>query len=128
MTFLKNKVAIITGSANGLGKALAKEFFKQGCHLALIDIDVKGLESLKAELKNTIQKISIHVADISQEQQVIAARQEIIDTHQKVDIVINNAGISISQPFQQVDLEEYKHLIDVNFWGTVYCSKYFLMT
>ncbi len=126
MTFLKNKVAIITGSANGLGKALAKEFFKQGCHLALIDIDVKGLESLKAELKNTIQKISIHVADISQEQQVIAARQEIIDTHQKVDIVINNAGISISQPFQQVDLEEYKHLIDVNFWGTVYCSKYFL--
>ncbi|MFT3912324.1 MAG: SDR family NAD(P)-dependent oxidoreductase [Ferruginibacter sp.] len=126
MSSLKNKVVIITGSASGLGKALALEFFKEGCHLALIDIDLKGLELLKAELKSTTQKISIHIADISKEQQVIAARQKIIDAHQKADILVNNAGISISQTFQQADLNDYKHLIDVNFWGTIYCSKHFL--
>ena len=126
MTSLKNKVVVITGSANGLGKALAKEFFRQGCHLGLVDVDFAGLEKLKKELDNNIQRISIHLADISQEQEIISIRQQIIDQHQRIDIFVNNAGISISQPFEQVDLVDYKHLIEINFWGTVYCSKHFL--
>jgi short-subunit dehydrogenase len=126
MTNLNNKIAVITGSANGLGRALAIELYKKGCHLALLDIDFTGLEKLKNNLQNGSQKITIHQTDISKEQEVIAAGKQIIDEHGHIDILINNAAISISQLFEQVDLTDYKRLIDVNFWGTVYCSKYFL--
>jgi short-subunit dehydrogenase len=126
MINLSKKVAAITGSANGLGKALAIELYKQGCHLALIDIDFAGLEKLKANFERGNQKITIHETDISKEQEVITARKQIIEQHRHIDILINNAAISISQLFEQVDLTDYKKLIDVNFWGTVYCSKHFL--
>ena len=126
MSDLKSKVAAITGSANGLGKALATELYRQGYHLAIIDIDYSGLEKLKTELENENQKITIHNADISNEQDVISIRQQIINQHKRIDILINNAGISISQTFDQVDLTDAKQLFDINFWGTVYCSKHFL--
>jgi len=126
MTYLKNKVAVITGSANGLGKALATELYKQGFHLSLIDIDLQGLYKLKNELEINKQKITIHQADISNEQNIIATRLDILSSHQRIDVLINNASISISQPFAQVDLSDYKHLFDINFWGTIYCTKHFL--
>jgi short-subunit dehydrogenase len=126
MIHLQGKVVVITGSANGLGKALAKEFYKRGCHLALIDIDIFGLQSLIAEFKSEKQTISIHHTDISKEEEIIKMRSSIIATHNKIDILINNAGISISQPFEQVKISDFKTLFDTNFWGTVYCTKHFL--
>ena len=121
-----NKVAVITGSANGLGKALASELFNQGYHLALLDIDTKGLENLGSALHNPNQKVSIHTVDISREQQIILARKEILLQHERVDMLINNAGVSISQPFEQIQLTDFKWLFDINFWGTVYCTRHFL--
>lgn len=126
MRDLKDKVVVITGSANGLGKALATEFYKQGSHLALIDIDIEGLLKLKSELKTETQNITIHQTDISKEQEIIISKQIIIDQHKRINILINNAAISISQTFDDINLAEYKRLIEINFWGTVYCSKQFL--
>ena len=122
----QNKVAVVTGSANGLGKALATAFSRQGYHLTLIDINLAGLEKLQSDLQNVNQKITIHQTDISNELEIISTRQQIIDQHQRIDILVNNAGISITQAFDQVDLADYKRLIDINFWGTIYCSKHFL--
>src|SRR5882757_5972442 len=119
MNNLADKVAVITGAANGLGKALAAELSKQGCHLALLDIDGKGLEELKETMYNHHQKISIHTVDISREQQIIVARAEILQEHKRVDILVNNAGVSISQPFDQLSLADFQWLFDTNFWGTV---------
>ena len=126
MTVLKHKVVVITGAASGLGKALATEFFKQGCHLALIDIDLTRLDSTKNELQTPGQTIAIHGADVSIEQNIISARKDILEAHQHIDILINNAGISISQLFEQVDLADYRQLFEINYWGTIYCSKHFL--
>ena len=126
MISLKNKVVIITGSANGLGKALAKEFYLQGCHLALLDIDIAGLQEIKSGVENKIQRITIHKTDISKELEIETTLKEIINQHKHIDILVNNAGISISQPFDQVDLVNYKQLFEINFWGTIYCSRYFL--
>ncbi|MEJ7739589.1 MAG: SDR family NAD(P)-dependent oxidoreductase [Chitinophagaceae bacterium] len=126
MTDLTNKVAVVTGSANGLGKALATELFRQGCNLALLDINIDGLAKLKAALQSDYQKITIYNVDISQEQQIIYARTEILEQHQRIDILINNAGVSMSQTFDQLELADYKWLFDINFWGTVYCTKHFL--
>src|SRR2546423_1047594 len=126
MTNIKNKVALVTGAANGLGKALATELYKQGCHLALLDIDLPGLEKLKTELQQDGQKITILKTDVANEQEIIAAQKQVIEQHKQVDILINNASISISQFFEQLDLADYRQLFAINFWGTVYCTKYFL--
>ncbi len=126
MTEFKERVVVVTGAANGRGKALATEFFNQGCHLALIDIDFAGLQNLLAILNRKGQLITIHHADISNEESVIKTRLEILDTHKQIDILVNNAGISISQYFEHIDLVDYKMIFDTNFWGTVYCTRHFL--
>lgn len=125
-TDLKNKVVIITGSAGGLGKALAAEFYKQGCHLALLDTDTAGLEKTKLEIDRGTQKITLHICDVSDEQNIISVREDILLNHTTIDILVNNAGISISQSFEKMDLEDYKNIMNVNFWGTVYCTHCFL--
>ena len=126
MMDLTNKVAIVTGAAGGLGKALATELFLNGCHLALLDTNMAGLEKLKTELQGDQRVISLHNVDISSEEQIIAARQEILQQHRRIDLLINNAGISVSQPFEQMELTDYKSLFNTNFWGTVYCTRHFL--
>jgi short-subunit dehydrogenase len=126
MKDLRDKTVVITGAANGLGKALAKAFYRHGSQLALIDIDMNGLESLKKELEKEDQLITIYQADISSEEQVSAVKRLIVEQHKGVDILVNNAGISISQLFNEVAISDFRKLIDVNFWGTVLCSRYFM--
>lgn len=123
---LVNKVAIVTGAANGLGKAIAIELFTQGCHLALVDIDLNGLEKLKSELQQSTQVITIYKADVSLEQSVVDCRRSILRDHQHIDILVNNAGVSISRQFEELSMEDYNWLFAINFWGTVFFSKHIL--
>jgi short-subunit dehydrogenase len=123
---LIGKTVVITGAANGLGKALALCLLKQGCNLGLIDIDNVNLNTLYKSIAGNQQKISLHLVDISVEANVQKVCAEVLTIHTTVDILINNAAISISQSFEQVDIKDYHRLMDVNFWGTVYCTRYFL--
>lgn len=123
---MPNKSAIITGAANGLGRALSIALYNSGYGLALIDIDEEGLTRLKDEIQRDGQTISVHTLDISDESKVIKCRQAILAIHTRIDVLINNAGISISQPFGEVEMEDFQRLFQVNFWGTVYCTKHFL--
>lgn len=125
-SFFTQKVAVITGAAAGLGRALAIELYSRGCHLALIDIDLPNLETLKAELLNPAQTVTIHQADVSHEADIISAVSEISLHHGHVDILINNAAISISQNFTHINMADFMHLMDVNFWGTVCCTRHIL--
>ena len=126
MLNLNNKVAVITGGANGLGKALAKELFSQGSNLALIDIDETALQKLKSELRSKSQKITTHFCDISSENFIIKVRDEILIEHGRIDILINNAAGSRSMIFDEIALLDFLNIINVNFLGTVYCTKHFL--
>lgn len=117
---------VITGAANGLGKALAIEYYREGFALALIDINLDGLIELKKLLKPAGKMISIHKADVSVEEEVVNVKKTIAEQHTNIDILINNAAISMSQPFDQLTLADFRRLLDVNFWGMVYCTRYFL--
>lgn len=121
----RNKVAVITGAADGLGRALAIELYKQGCDLALLDVNLAGLAQIKKDL-GVAAKITIHKADVSDEDELVAARNEILVMHGQVDIFINNAGISASQPFAQMDTNTFRQVIETNFMGAVLCAKHFL--
>lgn len=126
MSDYKDQTIVITGAAHGLGRALSLEFYKSGAHLALCDIDYPGLEKLKTEMNHPDQIISIHCVDVSNELQVIQAKNNILEKHGKIHILINNAGVSISQPFDQVSVEDFRWLFEINFWGTIYFTKHFL--
>jgi short-subunit dehydrogenase len=119
-----NKVVVITGASSGIGRALAKEFAYQGAKLSLGARRTELLEELQSELSGT--EILIQKADVSIENDCRALIEETIKRFGQIDVLINNAGISMRALFEDVDLKVIRQLMDVNFYGTVYCSKYAL--
>ncbi len=121
---MENKVVIITGASSGIGKALAFEFASKGAKLVLGARRVELLEELKAQLPNT--EVVLHATDVSQEQDCKALIEAAVSNFGRIDVLVNNAGISMRAIFEDVELDVLRRLMDVNFWGTVYCSKYAL--
>jgi short-subunit dehydrogenase len=121
---MKDKVVIITGASSGIGKALAYEFSSRGCRLALGARRIELLEKLKADLSRT--EILIRQTDVSKEEDCRKLIDAAVDQFGRIDILINNAGISMRATFEDVELDVIRKLMDVNFWGTVYCTKYAL--
>jgi short-subunit dehydrogenase len=121
---VKNKVVIITGASSGIGRALAKEFAAKGAKLSLGARRTELLEELKQELTGT--EILITQTDVSKEDDCKNLIEATIKRYGSIDVLINNAGISMRALFEDVDLNVIRQLMDVNFYGTVYCSKYAL--
>jgi short-subunit dehydrogenase len=123
----KNKVVIITGASSGIGKALAEELAKRGANLVLGARQYVTLCEITAELEKNFQIKALAVqADVSKEEDCAELVKQAINTFGKIDILINNAGLSMRALFKDLDLSVLKNLMDVNFWGTVYCTKYAL--
>lgn len=118
---MKDKVVIITGASSGIGKALAYEFASRGAILVLAARRVDRLEQIKADLPDT--KILSVKADVSNEKDCQNLIDQAIEHFGQIDVLVNNAGISMRALFADVDLNVIKKLMDVNFWGTVYCTK-----
>lgn len=121
----KNKVVIITGASSGIGKALAEELAKRGANVVLGARQYVTLCEITAELqaKYAIKALAVQ-CDVSKEEDCKELISQTITTFGKIDVLINNAGLSMRALFNDVDLSVLKNLMDVNFWGTVYCTKY----
>ncbi|MBU0994565.1 MAG: SDR family oxidoreductase [Proteobacteria bacterium] len=125
MKQLKNKVAAITGAASGIGRMLAVGLSKEGCHLAISDIDEKGL----AETRNMIGdrvNISTHKVDVARQEDVFRFAEETIAHHGGVDMIFNNAGVSLGDFLETVPLADFKWLMGIDFWGVVHGTMAFL--
>lgn len=124
---LKNKIVVITGASSGIGKALAEEMAKRGANLVLGARQYVTLCQITAELqeKYHIRALAVQ-ADVSKEEDCKTLIDQATLTFGKIDVLINNAGLSMRALFKDVDLSVLKNLMDVNFWGTVYCTKYAL--
>ncbi|MNK20825.1 putative oxidoreductase [compost metagenome] len=124
---LKDKVVVITGASSGIGKALAEEMAKRGANLVLGARQYVTLCEITAELqqKYKVKALAIQ-ADVTKEEDCKVLVDQATLTFGKIDILINNAGLSMRALFKDVDLSVLKNLMDVNFWGTVYCTKYAL--
>jgi len=123
----KSKVVIITGASSGIGKACAEEFAKRGAHLVLAARQYVTLCEITAELekKYGVKAIAVQ-ADVSKEEDCEQLIKQAVTTFGGIDVLINNAGLSMRALFNDVDLSVLKNLMDVNFWGTVYCTKHAL--
>jgi len=123
---MKNKVVIITGASSGIGKALAFEMAGEGAKLVLAARRLDKLNVVAKQLQDNGTEVLIVKADVSVEDDCKKLINETVNQFGKIDVLINNAGISMRAIFSEVDLDVLRRLMDVNFWGTVYCTKYAL--
>src|SRR5476649_934268 len=121
---LKDKIVVITGASSGIGKSLAYEFAKRGANLVLGARQYVALCEITQELeqKYGVRAVAIH-CDVSVEDECEQLIKQTLLTFKKIDVLVNNAGISMRALFKDVDVKVSKELMDVNFWGTVYCTK-----
>ncbi len=126
MRISDNTVAVVTGAANGIGKAVAFELAEPGCHLALVDLDESALHKTAAELSYPNQHVTAHPTDVSSESQMRDLASRVLQEHGQVHLLVNNAGVSVASPSAQLDLQDFQWLMGVNFWGTVFGCKFFL--
>ena len=121
---LKNKVALITGAAVGIGRATAIVFAEQGAKLVLIDVNEEKLEALKKELEVYTKEVLTVVCDVTDEALVQSTVQQAEEAFGGVDILVNNAGLwRCSSLFTDTPTDEWKRFLDVNVMGPVYFTK-----
>jgi len=122
----ENKVVIITGASSGIGEAIAREFAFNGSKVVLAARSEEKLSQIVRELLSDHYDAMFVKTDVSIEGDCKKLIEKTIQKHGTVDILVNNAGISMRANFLDVDLKVLQRLMDVNFWGTVYCTKYAL--
>ena len=125
-TRFKNKNVLITGGSSGIGLAVAKEFRKYGANLFLVARNPTKLESAKNEISTSIPEVgngTIFPIDVSSQKEVENTVQTIIKNHGGIDVLINNAGISICGRFEDHSSEEHEKVLRINYLGTLYMTK-----
>ena len=124
---LENKIVIITGASSGIGKACAEEFARRGANLVLGARQYVNLCEIAQDLekKYNIRAVAVQ-CDVSKEEDCRHLIDQTLLSFKKIDVLINNAGISMRALFKDLDLVVLKNLMDINFWGAVYCTKYAL--
>jgi short-subunit dehydrogenase len=124
---LSNKTVIITGASSGIGKALAYRYAQEGANLVLVARRYVLMCEIAQDIEQVYKVRAIAIAcDVSVESQSKLMISEAIRLFGGIDVLINNAGISMRALFEEVDLSVMKELMDVNFWSCIYCTKYAL--
>ena len=121
---LRGKVAVITGAASGIGRALAEGLAVKGCNLALVDVDQAGLDALQAQLSGV--DVTTHIADVSDRARMRALAEEVAAAHPAIHILINNAGIGYEAAFPQTGLDAWDTVLGVNLWGVIHGCHFFM--
>jgi dehydrogenase/reductase SDR family protein 7B len=123
---VQSKVVIITGGGSGIGKACASAFLARGYRVVISGRRMDKLQEVIGEFNPYSEHILAVQADVSVEEDGKRIIDETLAKFGRIDVLINNAGISMRALFEEMDLTVLKRLMDTNFWGAVYCTKYAL--
>ncbi len=121
-----DKVAAITGAGSGIGRQLAIQLAQQGCHLSLSDVDESGLAETVAMLGNTVVKVEADTVDVANREQVYRWAEKVIVDHGRVNLIFNNAGVSLTSTVEGLTYEELEWILGINLWGVIHGTKAFL--
>lgn len=123
---MKEKIVVITGASSGIGKACALKFAKHCKGVVIASRDMEKLMQTEKEIAAVNQNVLSVKTDVSLESDCKNLLEQTVNKFGRVDVMLCNAGLSMRALFEEVDLSVLKKLMDVNFWGTVYCTKYAL--
>jgi NAD(P)-dependent dehydrogenase (short-subunit alcohol dehydrogenase family) len=126
MKSFNNKVAAITGAASGMGRTLAVELARRGCHLALSDVNEAGLQETAALASKHGVKVTTTRVDTSKREAVYAWADQVVRDHGRVNLIFNNAGVALSTTLEKVKPEDFEWIMGINFWGVVWGTQAFL--
>lgn len=122
---LKDKVAIITGGARGIGKKISQTFLKEGASVYIFDVNQEEGARTVGELQPAYDgKVIFFKVDITDEKNVEQSIEKIIEAEGRIDILVNNAGITRDNLILRMSLEDWKKVIDINLTGAFICSKH----
>ncbi len=122
----QDKVVIITGASSGIGKACAVQLASLGAHVVIAGRNEEKLKNTENEIKTLGGSVVSISTDVSNQEDCQKLINKTIEKFNKIDILINNAGISMRARFEDLDIDVIKRLMDTNFYGTVFCTKYAL--
>ena len=123
---MKNKVVVISGASSGIGKACAWHFAKNGSKVVLAARSNDKLKVIGEEMMSAGYEVLTVQADVSFEEDCQYLISETISKFKGIDVLINNAGISMRATLEDMNLSVMKKVMDINFYGTVFCTKYAL--
>jgi short-subunit dehydrogenase len=126
ITDFNGKVAVITGGGGGIGQAIAQELAAKGCNLALVDVSRAGMVETKELVADQDVKVTTHVVDVSNADAMKSLAGRVARSHGKINLLVNNAGITYARSFEGHSLEDWQRIIGINIWGVVHGCHYFL--
>jgi len=125
MRTLQDKVIIVTGASSGIGLASARQFGSEGAKVVMAARSYEKLLELASSVAPPERVLCVR-CDVSQEADCRALVEATVERFGRIDILVNNAGLSMRAMFKDLDLKVIHTLMDVNFWGTVHCTKFAL--
>ncbi len=123
---MKNKVVIVTGASSGIGKACVYRFANQGAKVVFAARNLEKLKEIEKDLTARNKDVMAVQTDVSDEEACKQLIDKTVEKYNKIDVLLNNAGISMRGLFADTNIDVLKKIMDINFWGTVYCTKYAL--
>jgi NAD(P)-dependent dehydrogenase (short-subunit alcohol dehydrogenase family) len=120
---LSGTIAIITGTTSGIGRETAREFAKAGAKVVVAGRRQERLQDLVTEIEAAGAQALAVPTDVADRAQVEALVEKAVGQFGRVDVLVNNAGVAIASRFEQMPLEDFGRLMDVNFWGAVYACR-----
>jgi NAD(P)-dependent dehydrogenase (short-subunit alcohol dehydrogenase family) len=126
MKDFKNKVAAITGAASGMGRTLALELARRGCHLALSDVNEAGLAETAQMAGKLGVKVTTTKVNVADREAVFAWADQVVRDHGKVNLIFNNAGVALGAFAETVSPKDFEWIMGINFWGVVWGTQAFL--
>ena len=126
MKNFKNKVAAITGAASGMGRTLALELARRGCHLALSDVNEAGLAETAQMAGKLGVKVTTAKLNVADREGVNAWADQVVADHGKVNLIFNNAGVALGAFAETVKPSDFEWIMGINFWGVVWGTQAFL--
>lgn len=124
--FLRDKVVVVTGASSGIGEAMAREYSKLGANVVMAARREDELRRIAQDIEAQGGKVAYAVCDVTKEEECKHLMDVAIERFGRIDVMICNAGLSMRALFDDCDLGVLHRLMDVNFWGTVNCTKYAL--
>jgi sorbitol-6-phosphate 2-dehydrogenase len=122
---LEDKIAIVTGGAQGLGAAICQRLAREGAHVVVADLNLQGAQETAAEIADQTRRQVIAVkVDVTDEAQVEAMVQRAVDQFGRLDILVSNAGILIAEAVDEFPAEKWRAVIEVNLVGYFLCAKH----